>query len=481
MLFNSVQFLVFFPIVILVLFLVPRKVRKYWLLVVSYYFYMCWNVKYSALLAFSTIATFLTGILLGKATTTRLKKLCVAVCFVINLGILFVFKYANFTILNVNSLFGSNFATGDILLPVGISFYTFQALGYIIDVYRGDIEPQKNIVDYALFISFFPQLVAGPIERAGNILIQIKKIEERKLFETERIMKGLLLMGWGLFQKIVISDRIAIIVDNVYDKCEEYEYGFIPLAVATVLFAFQIYCDFDGYTNIARGASRVMGMELMKNFKQPYFATNIVEFWKRWHISLTGWFRDYLYIPLGGNQKGEVRKYINILIVFLVSGLWHGAEWSFVLWGGIHGISQIVSHLIRRKKKNSGSEKLIFSARLIRIIGTFIITDIAWFFFRANSIGRAVDILKQTLSRTGDFSMITGILDTSNWRILFVGLIVLFIVDVLHEKNYEISDLIFKQQIWFRYIVYVLLVVACIYLGVNAADDIAHQFIYFQF
>lgn len=479
--FNSVQFLIFFPIVILVLFLVPRKVRKYWLLIASYYFYMCWNVKYSALLLFSTIATFFTGILLGKAKTTKAKKLSVALCIVINLGILFVFKYINFTILNINSLFGSNFNTWDILLPVGISFYTFQALGYIIDVYRGNIEPQRNIIDYALFISFFPQLVAGPIERAGNILSQIKKIEERKLFEAERIVKGLILMGWGLFQKIVISDRIAIVVDRVFDKCEEYEYGIIPLVFATVLFAFQIYCDFDGYTNIARGASKVMGIELMKNFRQPYFAISIVDFWKRWHISLTGWFRDYLYIPLGGNRKGNLRKYINILIVFLVSGLWHGAEWSFVLWGGIHGISQIISHLISKTRGRKEGENLSFSARIIRMIGTFIITDIAWFFFRANSIGRAIDILKQTLTRTGDFSMITSILDTSNWRILFIGLIVLLIVDVLHEKNYEISALILKQQIWFRYVVYVLLVVACIYLGVNAADDIAHQFIYFQF
>ena len=329
MLFNSIDFLFFFPIVVGILFILPRKLRCTWLLIASYYFYMSWNPKYALLIAFSTLVTYLSGIALERCRTNGHKKIVVAVSLVSNLLILFVFKYANFTLHTITVLLGElgiQVADRqlDLLLPVGISFYTFQALSYTLDVYRGDIKAEKNIVRYALFVSFFPQLVAGPIERSGNLLKQIQSVNKINLWNYENIRNGLLLMFWGLFQKLVIADRASILVNQVYGNYADY--GFVEIVIATVLFAFQIYCDFDGYTNVARGAARVMGISLMKNFRQPYLAWNIKEFWRRWHISLTSWFTDYLYIPLGGNRKGQLRKNINILIVFIVSGLWHGAS-----------------------------------------------------------------------------------------------------------------------------------------------------------
>lgn len=307
MLFNSIDFLLFFPIVTIIFFVMPKKLKTLWLLIASYYFYMSWNPKYAALIAISTVITFLSGILIEKAKGKREKKLVVAASLLSNLAILGIFKYANF-VLQTLSYITNGLGLGtidrrlDLLLPVGISFYTFQALSYTLDVYKGNVEAERNILRYALFVSFFPQLVAGPIERSGNLLCQIQAITKTKLWDFERVRDGLLLMFWGLFQKLVIADRASILVNQVYDNYGNY--GFLELAVASVLFAFQIYCDFSGYTNIARGAAKVMGFSLMQNFRQPYFATSIKDFWRRWHISLTSWFTDYLYIPLGGTARG---------------------------------------------------------------------------------------------------------------------------------------------------------------------------------
>ena len=333
MLFNSLHFLVFFPTIVLIYLMIPRKLRCGWMLAASYYFYISWNPTYAVLIAFSTVSTFFTGIVLGKAREKKSKNICLAISFVINLGILFFFKYFDFALENVNRVLGvlnievieKSF---DVLLPVGISFYTFQALGYTVDVYREDIEPEKNLIRYALFVSFFPQLVAGPIERSENLLLQIQSADKKDLWNPERIRDGLLLMLWGFFQKLMIADRAAIAVNAVYNQYQVFGGGEIVLA--TVLFAFQIYCDFDAYTNIARGAARVCGFELMANFKQPYFATNIADFWRRWHISLSSWFRDYLYIPLGGSRVSKIRNWMNLMITFLVSGAWHGASWHFM-------------------------------------------------------------------------------------------------------------------------------------------------------
>lgn len=343
MLFNSYEFLIFFPIVTLIYFLIPHKARYIWLLIASYFFYMCWNAKYALILLFSTIVTYVAGLLISKANKikddkkrTKYKKIFVALSFIINLSILFLFKYFDFAINNINNILGQlNIQLlnpkFDLILPVGISFYIFQALGYTIDVYRQDVKTEKNFLKYALFVSFFPQLVAGPIERSKNLLEQMY---EEHYFNAQRVKDGLLLMIWGGFQKIVIADRIAIVVDTIFNNFPQY--GGMYIIIAAILFAFQIYCDFSGYSIIAVGAAKVMGFRLMENFNAPYFSMSVSEFWRRWHISLSTWFKDYLYIPLGGNRKGKIRKYINIMIVFLVSGLWHGASWNYIIWGGLN-------------------------------------------------------------------------------------------------------------------------------------------------
>lgn len=342
MLFNSIDFLIFLPIVVLIYFILPAKIKQMWLLTASYYFYMCWNAKYALLILTSTIITYCSGLFLEKAKNLeteqkvkeRYKKIIVAFSVISNLGILFYFKYTNFALEIVTAfLSGINIEITvpvfDIMLPVGISFYTFQALSYTIDVYRDDIYAEKNFLRYALFVSFFPQLVAGPIERSKNLL---KQLAEPKKFKFENMREGLLLMLWGFFLKIVLADRIAIFVDTVYGDFETFS-GYY-LVVATMLFAVQIYCDFSGYSTIAMGTAKILDITLMENFDAPYLSASVAEFWRKWHISLTSWFKDYLYIPLGGSRKGKLRKYINKLIVFLVSGLWHGAQGSYILWGG---------------------------------------------------------------------------------------------------------------------------------------------------
>lgn len=336
MLFNSLSFLVFFPIVFLIYYALPGKVKWVWLLVTSYYFYMCWNVKYTLLLLFTTVSTYVIAIILGKAQKldgkrkSLIKKGSIAAVLTINLSILAIFKYGNFVIYNINRFSGHEFRTLDLMLPVGISFYTFQAIGYVIDVYREEIEPERNLGKYALFISFFPQLVAGPIERSKNLLSQL--YQEHK-FDYERARSGILLIAWGLFQKIVIADRAAILVNSAFENYESYMGA--QLMFAAFCFAIQIYCDFGGYSNIAIGSAEMLGIKLMDNFRQPYFSLSIKEFWSRWHISLSSWFRDYVYIPLGGNRCSKLRKYFNLMCTMLLSGLWHGASWAYISWGGV--------------------------------------------------------------------------------------------------------------------------------------------------
>lgn len=354
MLFNSVDFLIFFPIVVLIYFMVPKKVRYIWLLGTSYYFYMSWNPKYALLIFLSTLLTWLTGIGIGyfreKGSSVMAQKLCVAVCCVANLGILAFFKYFDFLLENLNILLNglgiqSINKPFEVLLPVGISFYTFQALSYIIDVYRRDVKIEKNLARYALFVSFFPQLVAGPIERSTNLLTQIIELPKKKLLDYQRITDGLIYMLYGFWLKMVIADRASVLVDYVFDKW--YLYGTVELCVGAIMFAIQIYCDFASYSAIAIGASQVMGITLMENFEAPYFAVSIKDFWRRWHISLSSWFRDYVYIPLGGNRCSKIRKYFNLIVTFLASGLWHGANWTYVIWGGF---ARIISDYRRLAK-----------------------------------------------------------------------------------------------------------------------------------
>jgi len=331
MLFNSFNFFYFFPVVVILYFVLPNRIRWFWLLITSYFFYMCWNPKYALLILTSTIITYITAIYIQKEGDDKNKKLYVAISFISNLAILVGFKYFNFINENVAILFnefGLNWQISNlnILLPVGISFYTFQALSYTMDVYRGDIKATRNFGKYALFVSFFPQLVAGPIEKSANLLPQFDKIVK---FNYERIKDGMVMVMWGLFKKLVIADRLAILVNTVYNSPKEYA-GF-ELIIATCFFAVQILCDFSAYTDIAIGAAKILGFDLMKNFDRPYFSKSIPEFWRRWHISLGAWFKDYLYFPLGGSRVSKLLKYRNVMIVFLVSGLWHGASWINLL------------------------------------------------------------------------------------------------------------------------------------------------------
>lgn len=494
MLFNSVDFLVFFPIVTLIYFLVPRKLRYLWLLAASYYFYMCWNVKYAALLFFSTVSTWAAGWLVGKAKQDRIRKLTVAGCVLVNLGILFVFKYFNFfqdTVNRILEKFNLQIWEGsfDILLPVGISFYTFQALGYIIDVYREKIEPEKNLLRYALFVSFFPQLVAGPIERSENLLRQMRSIEEHKLWNYERVTKGLTLMIWGLFIKMVIADRVAILVNTVFDGM--YMYGTVALAAGAVGFALQIYCDFMGYSTIAVGSAKVMGFELMENFETPYFSRSIGEFWRRWHISLSTWFRDYVYIPLGGNRCSKGRKYLNLMITMGVSGLWHGANWTFVAWGLIHGVYQMAGDMTKKLRNRMCTSLQVktesFSFKLAQTVITFVLVDLAWIFFRADSIGVAIDYCKRLVTRWDPWSLFNGELYTLGlerfeFNVLVMAVVALFLVELLRfVKKETITDFLEKQCIWFRWGVLFLLIAAILVYGVYGIKFESSQFIYFQF
>lgn len=345
MLFNSLYFLLFFPCVVVIYFIIPIKIKRLWLLGTSYFFYLCWNPKHIFLMIAITLLTWVTGLILETLKRKNLihsiyyQKICISICCIGNLSILCFFKYFKFILDIINVIL---FKTGfrvledpfNFMLPVGISFYTFQAIGYVIDVYQEKIVPEKNLINYALFISFFPQLVAGPIERSENLLRQIRGISNysQGRIDYNRITDGLFYILYGYFLKLVIADRISVLVDIVFERW--YLYGSIELVVAAVGFAIQIYCDFSSYSIIAIGAAQVMGFELMENFKAPYLTENIKEFWKSWHISLSTWFRDYVYIPLGGNRCSKVRKNFNLMITFLVSGLWHGANWTYVVWGG---------------------------------------------------------------------------------------------------------------------------------------------------
>lgn len=498
MLFNSIDFLIFFPIVVLFYYIIPKKVRNFWLLIVSYYFYMNWNAKYILLLLVSTIATYMFGLMIdyyeNREIEIRKKKrnktISLVLCLIINLSILFAFKYYNFFWDSISKLLlyagiQVSVPKNDLLLPVGISFYTFQALSYTIDVYRGEIYAERNFCKYALFVSFFPQLVAGPIERSKNLLSQLSKNSK---MNSAEIREGILLMLWGFFLKIMIAERAAVIVNTVYDNIELYK-GFY-LILATILFAIQIYCDFAGYSVIAMGAAKILGINLMENFKAPYFSETVAIFWRNWHISLSSWFKDYVYIPLGGNQKGKVRKYINNLIVFLLSGLWHGASWTFVLWGGINGLYQIVGEVTLPLKNRIKSlfriNEYSFATKAMKIIFTFICIDFAWIFFRAENIQKAYKIVMEifTAKNVGillDGSLYELGLERFDFVILICSIAILFICDIYKCCGKVIRQSIMKQDKWFQYCVVFISFWVLIMFGIYGVEYDAGQFIYFQF
>ena len=498
--FNSVDFMVFFPIVIAIYFIIPKKTRTIWLLIASYYFYMSWNVEYAILLGGSTVITYISGILIALFSKecakngTIKKRITMVLCIVMNLGILAIFKYGNFAIESINALLSAIHVNTiqrkfDLLLPVGISFYTFQALGYIVDVYRGDVETEKNFLRYALFVSFFPQLVAGPIERSKNLLPQMRKIERISLWNARRVASGAIKMVWGLFIKMVIADRAALLVDTVFNNYRMY--GSTELIFAAIGFAIQIYCDFSSYSIIAIGAAEIMGFNLMENFNTPYFARSIRDFWNRWHISLSTWFKDYLYIPLGGNRKGKFRKAINIMIVFLVSGLWHGASWNFILWGGIHGAYQIIADVLAEPRERICKKFHVktdcISWKFMQMIVTFCLVVFAWIFFRADSIVDALRFCKRIIVKPTPWLLFNGGiynlgLNRVEMNIFVISIIMLLLVDLVrYFRKQTIDAFLFEQNIWFEWIVIIVLIVMIFVYGEYGPTFDAQQFIYFQF
>ena len=498
MLFNSLEFFIFFPIVVLLYHCMPRRLKNIWLLICSYYFYMCWNAKYVLLLLFSTVITYCSGLgmewvrhrAFSEEQKTRWKKWIVALSFLLNLSILFFFKYFNFAadmLGRAGMLLGFQLQTPtlDLLLPVGISFYTFQALSYTMDVYRGDIYAETNFFQYALFVSFFPQLVAGPIERSKNLLKQLAAPAKVTL---DSLRNGLLLMIWGFFLKIVVADRIAIFVNTVYGN--QLDYPGCYLIAATVLFAVQIYCDFSGYSTIAMGAAEFLGIHLMENFHAPYLSLSVADFWRNWHISLTSWFKDYLYIPLGGSRKGFGRKQVNKLLVFLVSGLWHGASLSFVVWGLLNGLYQVLGEVLQPVKdwavKVLNLNRSSIGHKLLCMTGTFVLVDFSWIFFRAESLSAAVSALRSMLFTYNPWVLVDGSLydcglDRKNFSVMLLSIAVLVFADIAKRRGIKIREVIAAQDYWCRCLVMIASICAILIFGIWGSGYDSAGFIYFQF
>ena len=469
MLFNSIAFLLFFPILCALYFCIPAsqlRLRNLSLLVASYYFYMNWDPAYALLLLTSTVITYLAALGIGYFKEKRKKKICLVSSLVLNLAILFLFKYFNFLAMNIETALQAsglavNMPKFALLLPVGISFYTFQALGYSIDVYRGTVKIERDFPTYALFVSFFPQLVAGPIERSQNLLPQFK---QQHRFDYDAVMSGVQLMVWGYFMKLVLADRCGIYVDTIFNNVDKHNGG--SYLVASLLFPFQIYGDFAGYSLIAIGVARVLGFRLMENFHRPYFACTIGEFWHRWHISLSTWFKDYVYIPLGGNRVGKLRNYFNLLITFVVSGIWHGANWTFLCWGTIHGILLCIEKAFGiSKQKYTGAKKIFHWAT------TFVLVCFAWILFRANNLSDAVSVVTGIFTNLG-----TPKPEYANFIAIGLAMTVLLTKEFADEFNWKIR--VADSKSWLVRHIYLIIMIAYIILfGVLGGD----QFIYFQF
>lgn len=449
--FTSLGFLLFFPLVFIGYLLMPRRMRAVWLLAASYLFCASFGPGAVLALLMSTLVTYLGGIGIETYHEERSKRRVLGAVVLLHVAFLSFFKYNRM----------------NLLLPVGISFYTFQAIGYLADVYRGETQAERSLLRFALFQAFFPKLVQGPIERSGNLLAQIRDLEKREVWDMERIREGGLLLLWGLFQKLMIADRIAIPVNAVYSQFGAF--GGVEILLATVLYAFQIYCDFAGYTNIARGVASVCGFKLLENFRRPYLADSVQDFWRRWHLSLSAWLRDYLYIPLGGNRKGKLRKYVNLMITFLVSGIWHGTGFHFLLWGGLQGLGQIFD--IRTWKL----------PRWVKQVLVFAFVDVSWMVFRVNSLGDLKGMLKILVTdfHLKDFrGMQLGKLE---WALLFLGILLVIAKDILNEKGFSFRTWILKQDWPVRAVIYTGLVGAIVILGVYGAAYDSSGFLYTQF
>lgn len=475
MVFNSFHFLAFFPVVALLYFVLPGRARSVWLLLASYYFYMCWNAQYAALIAISTVVTYACALMMERYNRRSTRRAVMLIGLGVNLGILAFFKYFGFfgdTFDRIAGMLGLavRMPRFDVLLPVGISFYTFQALGYMLDVYRGKIAAERCLWRYALFVSFFPQLVAGPIERSENLLSQVNR-EHR--FDARRAMEGLLIMTLGFFEKLMIADRACLYVDAVYGNW--HAASGLQIVLATMAFAFQIYGDFGGYSHIAIGAARIMGFNLMDNFRQPYFATSVRDFWRRWHISLSTWFRDYVYIPLGGSRVSPIRRAVNTMITFTISGLWHGAAMNYVAWGAMNGALQVVEGWLPKKEARGG-----VVARVLRSVLTFMVIDLTWLFFRVNALSTGLKMLRRVAMNFLAAPVKTGF---TAWQagVLLASIAVLMLIDLLHERGGSIV----KSAKRLHPVVLGLVLMAVMYVilvfGMWGSVRSGQAFIYFQF
>lgn len=473
--------MIFYPVVLLLYFLLPGKLSRYSLLAMSLIFYLAWDASLIWLILFTTFVSYVSSHIIERSKSTAVKRACIVVTLVACLGVLFFFKYYNFLAESLGWAIkefggGTYDLTLDLILPVGISFYTFQTLSYAIDVYRGEEKAEKNFALFALYVTFFPQLVAGPIERPGNLLPQLR--EKNKLTgENARI--GLSKMAVGFFKKIVVADILAEFVNAVYNDAASSTGP--ALIIATVFFGFQIYCDFSGYTDIAIGCARVMGIRLMKNFDRPYKALSVKEFWARWHISLSTWFRDYLYFPLGGSRCLRPRHMFNLFMVFFVSGLWHGANWTFVIWGLLHAFYRIMGELTAKPRKNLyakmgiNTENFLFKAG--QKLVTFTLVCFAWVFFRANNLSDVGTLISSLALGWGDIgvSISSMGLNLAGIVVAALSLIIMTQLDILTEKNEAHGEIMAKNStvwaVWAIAIAWILL------LSVGGAST----FIYFQF
>ena len=478
MLFNSIEFLLFLPIVFLLYWFATKgnlRLQNILLVVASYFFYACWDFRFLFLLFISTLLDYFTGIKMSEAKNKKSKTFWFWLSISINLGLLGVFKYYNFfaeSFASASEIIGLNVNpwTLKVILPVGISFYTFHGLSYVIDIYKGRIKAQKNFVDYSLFVSFFPLLVAGPIERATHLLPQIQK---NRTFDYTKAVDGLKQILWGLFKKIVIADQCAEYANEIFNNYTDYSGSTLILGAA--LFAFQIYGDFSGYSDIALGTARLFGIELLRNFAFPYFSRDIAEFWRRWHISLSTWFRDYLYIPLGGSKVGTMMKIRNTFIIFIISGFWHGANWTFIVWGLLNALYIMPSIIfdtnrnnieIVAKGKNLPNLKDLFSIGM-----TFSLTMFAWIFFRSNNIENAINYISEI------FSFSTFTIPEVRPKITILLIMIFILIEWLgREQQFAIQNLGCKWKRPMRYLMYYAIIIAIFWFGGKE-----QQFIYFQF
>lgn len=484
MFFNSISFAIFLPIVFFLYWFLGKerlKLQNILLLVASYFFYACWDWRFLFLLLFSTLLDYYTGIMMGKAKRLSIKKIWFWLSISINLGFLGIFKYYNFFVSSfaegLSALgFQVNAGTLDIILPVGISFYTFHGLSYVIDIYKDRIKPERNFIDYSLFVSFFPLLVAGPIERATHLLPQIQR---KRSFSYSNVVDGLRQILWGLFKKVVIADNCAEFANLIFNNSDFYPGS--TLVLGAIFFTFQIYCDFSGYSDIALGTARLFGIELLRNFAYPYFSRDIAEFWRRWHISLSTWFRDYLYIPLGGSKGGMWMKIRNTFIIFIVSGFWHGANWTFIIWGLLNALYIMPSIIFNTNRNNLGT---VAAGRFfpsikdfLAILLTFSLTVLAWIFFRAESVGHALRYISGIFS-TSLFSI--PHFDFAKTRMAAITMAFIFIFMTIEwigrDQQYAIAKLGNKWSPALRWGFYY-----CLVLAIFIFAGSGQEFIYFQF